>query len=130
MRRWRLHTCEGPVVFALPLGSDMFRILAQVPDGGWFPLAMAVVVFAVAAVWHWGCMLRLRAGRASSARLIEDLLRLEEEPGCDAPPCSRPARVAADAGYTNCWHAHSPCPGGCHAPGEVLRQHHAAGAAP
>lgn len=51
---------------------------AQVPHGGWFPLAVAAVVFAVAALWHWGCVLRLRAEHASSVRLVEDLLRPEE----------------------------------------------------
>ncbi len=53
----------------------------QVPSGGWFPLVVAAAVLAIAALWHWGCLLRLRAGRAGSVRLIEDVLWPEEGSG-------------------------------------------------
>jgi K+ transporter len=52
-----------------------------VPSGGWFPLVVAAAVLAIAALWHWGCLLRLRAGRAGSVRLIEDVLWPEEGSG-------------------------------------------------
>lgn len=46
----------------------------QVPQGGWFPLAIAAVVLCMTAIWHWGSLLRLRHTQACSARLVEDLL--------------------------------------------------------
>ena len=47
----------------------------QVPQGGWFPLAIAAVVLCLTAIWHWGSLLRLRHSQACSARLVEDLLQ-------------------------------------------------------
>ena len=47
----------------------------QVPEGGWFPLAIAAVVLCLTAIWHWGALLQLRHSRACSARLVDDLLR-------------------------------------------------------
>ena len=46
----------------------------QVPQGGWFPLAVAAVVMAVAATWYWASLLRLRHGLKSSQRLVEELM--------------------------------------------------------
>ena len=47
----------------------------QVPQGGWFPLAIAAVVLCMTAIWHWGSLLRLRHSQVCSARLVEDLLQ-------------------------------------------------------
>ncbi len=49
--------------------------MMQVPQGGWFPLAIAAVVLCMTAIWHWGSLLRLRHSQACSARLVEDLLQ-------------------------------------------------------
>lgn len=48
--------------------------MVQVPEGGWFPLAIATVVLCMTAIWHWGSLLRLRHSQACSARLVEDLI--------------------------------------------------------
>ena len=47
---------------------------AKVPEGGWFPLAIAAVVLCMTAIWHWGSLLRLRHSQTCSERLVEDLL--------------------------------------------------------
>ena len=48
---------------------------AKVPEGGWFPLAIAAVVLCMTAIWHWGSLLRLRHSLTCSERLVEDLLQ-------------------------------------------------------
>ncbi len=57
-----------------------FYLCEQVPQGGWFPLVVAVVVLCIAATWHWGSLLRLRHSRARSHDLVEELLRESDTP--------------------------------------------------
>ncbi|DBA78607.1 hypothetical protein WJX77_006388 [Trebouxia sp. C0004] len=54
---WRLHPII-PFVFWLVLtfveGIFLTSVLYKIPDGGWFPLALAAGFFFLACLWFWG----------------------------------------------------------------------------
>lgn len=70
----------------------LFANIEKIPDGGWFPLAVGVVVFTLMTTWKHGR--RLVADRLSSEGI-------ELEPFIDALLMSMPTRVSGTAVFMN-----------------------------
>ena len=91
--------------------------MMQVPQGGWFPLAIAAVVLCMTAIWHWGSLLRLRHSQACSARLVEDLLQDYKEHAstrCPLTACHAFAGgcfLVSEAFVGSAWSCHDGNPG-------------------
>lgn len=64
--------------------SNVSSRIPQVEHGGWFPLAIAVIVFAISYVWHWGSTQRcLHSAKFGSQ--LEDVI-VPETGGSDEDP--------------------------------------------
>ncbi|MBM4364157.1 MAG: KUP/HAK/KT family potassium transporter, partial [Deltaproteobacteria bacterium] len=78
------------LLFLGPEGIFLFSNLAKIPDGGWFPIAVGVVVFTLFTTWHRGREILADRFRERVVPLEDffELLRVE-----------RPARVPGSAVY-------------------------------
>ena len=91
--RWGWNRWAAGVVIAALLGVDLAFFganLFKVPDGGWFPLLVGVVVFSGLTTWKTGRRLvaeRTRRGQLPIERFIESLAK------------NRPGRVPGTAVY-------------------------------
>ncbi|MDA3913996.1 KUP/HAK/KT family potassium transporter [Oleiagrimonas sp.] len=57
----------------------------KIPDGGWFPLAMGALMFALMATWRRGTELLLRAYEADAVSITTLVGRLENDPPMRLP---------------------------------------------
>ncbi|HET6663833.1 MAG TPA: KUP/HAK/KT family potassium transporter, partial [Acidimicrobiales bacterium] len=86
-QRWRWSTTKAVAVTATLLAVDVAFFAANVPkipDGGWFPLLVAVGLVLQMAVWRRGRQLvagRMRRGERRLASLADDLDGVTRVPG-------------------------------------------------
>lgn len=82
--RWPLPVTVGFVAVVLTVEGGFFSAnLFKIPDGGWFPLVIGVVVFSMFTTWSTGRRLlreRIRRGELKLQPYLDDLLSGADQP--------------------------------------------------
>ncbi|MGI8575971.1 MAG: potassium transporter Kup [Egibacteraceae bacterium] len=94
-RHWLLLGCAGFLVVDL---AFFFANLLKIPDGGWFPLVVGLLMVLLMTTWRRGRMLvkaRLRKDQLSLEEFLEDLGSEVRVPGTAVYLSTAPGRMPA-----------------------------------
>jgi KUP system potassium uptake protein len=86
--RWRwgpLRLGAFGLVYVLIDGAFFGANLLKLPDGGWFPVVLALAMMAVMTVWRRGRQLVNRQLHAEGEKLVDFIGHLQDEPPLQAP---------------------------------------------
>ena len=86
--RWRwgpLRLGAFGLAYVLIDGAFFGANLLKLPDGGWFPVVLALAMMAVMTVWHRGRQLVNRQLHAEGEKLVDFIGHLQDKPPLQAP---------------------------------------------